>query len=219
MNKLRVLIVDDHALVRAGIRSLIEGQSGFEVVGEAAQGDEVLGKVMQLQPDVVLMDIAMPGMNGIEATKLLKREFPHIHVIILTMHDDEEFFFTLIREGASGYILKDSEPEQLVSAIRNAAKGQIYLSPAVAKALMESYVMATTGLNGENHVALTSREKDVMRLLAAGQTNREIAESLVLSRRTVEKHRQALTRKLGLSNRDDLTRYAIRRGLIEATAN
>jgi two-component system response regulator NreC len=219
MNKLRVLIVDDHALVRAGIRSLIEGQSGFEVVGEAAQGDEVLGKVMQLQPDVVLMDIAMPGMNGIEATKLLKREFPHIHVIILTMHDDEEFFFTLIREGASGYILKDSEPEQLVSAIRNAAKGQIYLSPAVAKALMESYVMATTGLNGENHVALTSREKDVMRLLAAGQTNREIAEALVLSRRTVEKHRQALTRKLGLSNRDDLTRYAIRRGLIEATAN
>lgn len=219
MNKLRVLIVDDHALVRAGIRSLIEGQSGFEVVGEAAQGDEVLGKVMQLQPDVVLMDIAMPGMNGIEATKLLKREFPHIHVVILTMHDDEEFFFTLIREGASGYILKDSEPEQLVSAIRNAAKGQIYLSPAVAKALMESYVMATTGLNGENHVALTSREKDVMRLLAAGQTNREIAESLVLSRRTVEKHRQALTRKLGLSNRDDLTRYAIRRGLIEATAN
>ena len=219
MNKLRVLIVDDHALVRAGIRSLIEGQSGFEVVGEAAQGDEVLGKVIQLQPDVVLMDIAMPGMNGIEATKLLKREFPHIHVIILTMHDDEEFFFTLIREGASGYILKDSEPEQLVSAIRNAAKGQIYLSPAVAKALMESYVMATTGLNGENHVALTSREKDVMRLLAAGQTNREIAEALVLSRRTVEKHRQALTRKLGLSNRDDLTRYAIRRGLIEATAN
>ena len=219
MNKLRVLIVDDHALVRAGIRSLIEGQSGFEVVGEAAQGDEVLGKVMQLQPDVVLMDIAMPGMNGIEATKLLKREFPHIHVVILTMHDDEEFFFTLIREGASGYILKDSEPEQLVSAIRNAAKGQIYLSPAVAKALMESYVMATTGLNGENHVALTSREKDVMRLLAAGQTNREIAEALVLSRRTVEKHRQALTRKLGLSNRDDLTRYAIRRGLIEATAN
>jgi len=219
MNKLRVLIVDDHALVRAGIRSLIEGQSGFEVVGEAAQGDEVLGKVIQLQPDVVLMDIAMPGMNGIEATKLLKREFPHIHVVILTMHDDEEFFFTLIREGASGYILKDSEPEQLVSAIRNAAKGQIYLSPAVAKALMESYVMATTGLNGENHVALTSREKDVMRLLAAGQTNREIAESLVLSRRTVEKHRQALTRKLGLSNRDDLTRYAIRRGLIEATAN
>ena len=219
MNKLRVLIVDDHALVRAGIRSLIEGQSGFEVVGEAAQGDEVLGKVIQLQPDVVLMDIAMPGMNGIEATKLLKREFPHIHVVILTMHDDEEFFFTLIREGASGYILKDSEPEQLVSAIRNAAKGQIYLSPAVAKALMKSYVMATTGLNGENHVALTSREKDVMRLLAAGQTNREIAESLVLSRRTVEKHRQALTRKLGLSNRDDLTRYAIRRGLIEATAN
>ena len=213
------MIVDDHALVRAGIRSLIEGQSGFEVVGEAAQGDEVLGKVIQLQPDVVLMDIAMPGMNGIEATKLLKREFPHIHVVILTMHDDEEFFFTLIREGASGYILKDSEPEQLVSAIRNAAKGQIYLSPAVAKALMESYVMATTGLNGENHVALTSREKDVMRLLAAGQTNREIAEALVLSRRTVEKHRQALTRKLGLSNRDDLTRYAIRRGLIEATAN
>ena len=219
MNKLRVLIVDDHALVRAGIRSLIEGQSGFEVVGEAAQGDEVLGKVIQLQPDVVLMDIAMPGMNGIEATKLLKREFPHIHVVILTMHDDEEFFFTLIREGASGYVLKDSEPEQLVSAIRDAARGQIYLSPAVAKALMESYVMATTGLNGENHVALTSREKDVMRLLAAGQTNREIAESLVLSRRTVEKHRQALTRKLGLSNRDDLTRYAIRRGLIEATAN
>ena len=219
MNKLRVLIVDDHAIVRAGIRSLIEGQSGFDVVGEAAQGDEVLGKVMQLQPDVVLMDIAMPGMNGIEATKLLKREFPHIHVVILTMHDDEEFFFTLIREGASGYVLKDSEPEQLVSAIRDAAKGQIYLSPAVAKALMESYVMTTADFKGENHAELTSREKDVMRLLAAGHTNREIAEALVLSRRTVEKHRQALTRKLGLSNRDDLTRYAIRRGLIEATAN
>ena len=215
MSKLRVLIVDDHGIVRAGIRSLLEGQSDIEVVGEAAGGEEAIEKARGLRPDLVLMDIAMPGMNGIEATRRIKEELPDISVLVLSMHDDEEFFFPVLRAGASGYILKEAEPQELLYAIRTVHLGHIFLSPAVATALLEGFVTALPAHLEENYGSLTRREKEVLRLAAAGKTNREMAEALFLSSRTVEKYRQAVMHKLGLARREDLTKYAIRRGLID----
>ena len=215
MSKLRVLIVDDHGIVRAGTRSLLEGQPDIEVVGEAAGGEEAIEKARELRPDLVLMDIAMPGMNGIEATRRIKEELPDTSVLVLSMHDDEEFFFPVLRAGASGYILKEAEPQELLYAIRTVHLGHIFLSPAVATALLEGFVTALPEHLEENYGSLTRREKEVLRLAAAGKTNREMAEALFLSSRTVEKYRQAVMHKLGLARREDLTKYAIRRGLID----
>jgi two-component system response regulator NreC len=215
MSKLRILIVDDHGVVRAGIRSLLEGRADMEVVGEAAQGEEAVEKAKQLQPNLVLMDIAMPGMSGIEATRRIKGELPDTHVLILTMHDDEEFFFPALRAGASGYAVKEIEPQELLYAIQTVSSGQVFLSPAVGKSLLEAFIAARNGVEDEKYGALTAREKEVLRLAATGQTNREIAQTLFLSIRTVEKHRQSVMHKLGLSRREELTKYAIRKGLID----
>lgn len=215
MNKLRVLIVDDHGIVRAGVRSLLEGQSDMEVAGEASSGEEALEKVKELKPDIVLMDIAMSGMNGIEATKRIKELRPETSVLVLSMHDDEEFFFPVLRAGASGYILKESEPQELLYAIRTVHIGHVFLSPAVATALLAGFVTAPPEQLEESYGSLTKREKEVLRLAAAGKTNREMAEELFLSSRTVEKYRQAVMHKLGLARREELTKYAIRRGLID----
>ncbi len=215
MDKLRILIVDDHGIVRAGIRSLLEAQPDIEVVGEAAGGEEAIEKALQFRPDLVLMDIAMPGMNGIEATKRIKKELPEVSVLVLSMHDDEEFFFPVLRAGASGYILKEAEPQELLYAIRTVYQGQVFLSPTVATTLLEGFVTARPEQQEESYGTLTRREKEVLRLAASGQTNREMAEALFLSIRTVEKYRQAVMHKLGLSRREDLTKYAIRRGLID----
>ena len=215
MGKLRVLIVDDHGIVRAGIRSLLDGQSDIEVVGEAAGGEEAVEKAKELRPELVLMDIAMPGMNGIEATRRIKEDLPDTSVLVLSMHDDEEFFFPVLRAGASGYILKEAEPQELLYAIRTVHLGHIFLSPAVATALLEGFVTALPENLEENYGSLTRREKEVLKLAAAGKTNREMAETLFLSSRTVEKYRQAVMHKLGLARREDLTKYAIRRGLID----
>jgi two-component system response regulator NreC len=217
MSTLRILIVDDHGIVRAGVRSLLEGETDMEVVGEASGGEEAIDKVRQFQPQVVLMDLAMPGMNGIEATRQIKKELPDTRVLILSMHDDEEFFFSVLRAGASGYIMKESEPQELLYAIRTVASGQVFLSPVVAKPVLEAFVTAEPGAEDKKYTTLTAREKEVFRLVAAGQSNREIAEALFLSIRTVEKHRQSAMRKLGLSRREELTRYAIRKGLINPT--
>ncbi len=214
MGKLRVLIVDDHGIVRAGIRSLLEGQPDIEVVGEATRGEEAVEKAMQLHPELVLMDIAMPGMNGIEATRRIKKELPDISVLVLTMHDDEEFFFPVLRAGASGYVLKESEPHELLYAIRVVRLGQVFLSPAVTRSVLEDFLEATVGPGDEKYSALTRREKEVLRLAAQGRTNREMAETLFLSIRTVEKHRQAVMHKLGLARREDLTKYALRKGIV-----
>jgi two-component system response regulator NreC len=215
MSQLRVLIADDHAIVRAGVRSLLEGEPDIEVVGEAASGAEAVEKAAQLQPHLVLMDIAMPGMGGIEATGQLKKDLPHVRVLVLTMHDDEEFFFAVLRAGASGYILKHSEPQQLLYAIRSVGDDQTFLSPTVARALLDGYVSVASDQENEKYGTLSPREREVLQLVAGGQTNREIAESLFLSIRTVEKHRQAAMRKLDLSSPGDVMKYAIRRGLVD----
>lgn len=218
MSKLRILIVDDHGIVRAGIRSLLQSQRDIEVVGEAARGEEAVEKAVRLQPELVLMDIAMPGMDGIEATRRIKKELPDVRVLVLTMYDDEEFFFPVLRAGASGYILKEAEPQELLYAVRMVSEGQIFLSPAVAKSLLEDFLTTTAGQGDEKYSALTPRQKEVLRLAAAGRTNREMAEMLFLSIRTVEKHRQAVMHKLGLDRREELTKYAIRKGLIDFEA-
>ncbi len=215
MSKLRILIVDDHGLVRAGIQSLLEGQSELEVIGQAASGEEAIDKAIGLRPDLVLMDIAMPGMNGIEATRRIRTELPETRVLILTMHDDEQFFFPALRAGASGYILKDAEPEDLLNAIQTVGHGHVFVSSPVARSLLQTFVVTSDSLEGEKYNTLTTREEEVFRLAAAGKTNRQIAQALFLSARTVEKHRQSMMHKLGLSTREQLTRYAIRKGLIE----
>ncbi len=215
MDRITILIVDDHAVVRAGIRSLLEGQPDLEIVGEAAGGEEAIQKASELRPQLVLMDIAMPGMSGIEATRRIKKDLPETSVLVLTMHDDEEFFFPVLRAGASGYVLKEAEPQDLLNALRVVHEGQVFFSPAVAKVLLEGFVTASAGPRDEKYSSLTSREREVLKLAATGQTNRQIAEGLFLSIRTVEKHRQSVMHKLALDKREDLTKYAMRQGLID----
>lgn len=214
MSKLRVLIVDDHGIVRAGIRSLLENDVDIEVVGEAANGVGAIEKVKQLKPDMVLMDLSMPGMNGIEATRQIKNAFPETSVLIVTMHDDEEFFLPVLKSGASGYVVKESDPQELLYAIKVVRSGGVFLSPAVTKSLMK-IIFAASG-EGESYLKiLTDREKEVLKMAAAGQTNRQMAQTLFLSIRTVEKYRQAVMDKLGLSKREELTKFALRKGLID----
>ena len=216
MDRLRIMIVDDHAVVRAGIRSLLEKQSDLEVVGEASGGEEAITKASELRPHLILMDIAMPGMSGIEVTRRIKKDLPNTSILALTMHDDEEFFFPVLRAGASGYVLKEVEPHDLLNAIRMVHHGQVFFSPAVARLLLEAFVTSSPDAKDEKYRSLTGREKEVLRLAAKGHTYRQMAEQLFLSSRTVEKHLQAAMHKLGLDTREDLTKYALRRGLIDS---
>ncbi len=214
MSKLRVLIVDDHGIVRAGIRTLLESDASIEVVGEAQNGGEAVIKVRELKPELVLMDLSMPKMNGIEATKRIKDEFPSTCILILTMHDDEEFFLPVLQAGASGYVVKESEPQELLHAIKVVRSGEVFLSPVVAKSILK-VLFETRTEEYDNYYNLSKREKEVVHMAADGTTNRQIAETLFISVRTAEKHRQSAMRKLGLSKREELTKFALRKGLID----
>jgi two-component system response regulator NreC len=215
MNKIRILIADDHRLVRAGIRALLEGQADIEVVGEAGSGWEAIEQATNLQPDVVLMDIAMGDLSGLEATQEIKERTPQVAILALTMHDREEYFFAMLKAGALGYVLKESEPQELVVAIRAVQRGEAYLSPAVAKIVLEDYLLQSAGPAPSRYDSLTLREKEVLRLAAEGRTTPEIADMLHLSVKTVEKHRASMMHKLGLQSLPELIKYAIRKGLIE----
>lgn len=215
MSKIRVLIVDDHGIVRAGIRSLLEDQADIEVVGEAGSGWKAIELATHLQPDVVLMDIAMGDLSGLEATQEIRERAPDVNVLALTMHDREEYFFAMLRAGALGYVLKESEPDELLAAIRAVHRGEAFLSPAVTKAVLEDYLTQRTDQVQPRSDNLTLREHEVLRLAAEGKTTREIAEMLHLSAKTIEKHRSSMMRKLGLQSLPDLIKYAIRKGLIE----
>ncbi|MDO8613708.1 MAG: response regulator transcription factor [Dehalococcoidia bacterium] len=216
MNKVRVLIVDDHVIVRDGVRMILEAQPDIEVVGEASDGREALERTRQLLPSVVLMDIAMPGMNGLEATAAIRQELPDVQVLILTMHEDYEYFFEVLRAGASGYALKGASSNDLVSAIRAVHQGGVYLHPAVAKNLVSDYVKRMEpGEDRARYDGLSDRERQVLKLVAEGKTSQQIAEELFLSVNTVQTHRAHIMEKLGLHNRTDLIRYALRKGLVE----
>ena len=213
---IRVLLADDHALFREGLRLILESQDDLEVIGEAASGNEAVRQARSMQPDVVVMDLTMPDGGGFEATEVISKELPQTHVLVLTMHDTQEYFFRLLQAGASGYVVKGAHKADLLAAIRAVASGGVYLYPTVAKQLVGDYLrQARQGAAADQLATLTEREREVLQLLAEGKTGREIADVLVLSPATVERHRANLMAKLGLHSRAELIKYALRRGLIQ----
>jgi two-component system, NarL family, response regulator NreC len=214
MTRIRILLAEDHGLVRAGIRALLERQPDMEVVGEAADGDEAIRKVGELRPDVVVMDIAMPGTTGLEATRQIKARFPDVRILILTMLEDQRYFFESIQAGACGFIVKGAMPDELLSAVQTVAQGQVYLYRSLNQKLLDEYLDQAI-LDQAAIKALTERELQVVRLISAGRTGKQIAEALEISANTAERHRQNIMAKLGLHKRADLIKYAVRKGLIQ----
>ena len=215
MNKIKVLVVDDHPIVREGICALLAVVGDVEVVAEAANGNEAIDMVRELQPDVVLMDIAMPIMGGLEATRRICREFPKTKVLILTQYDDKEYVLPVIEAGASGFVSKADASSELISGIRSVYRGDSYLSPPAAKLLVEGYrFKAGSRVSKDPYDRLTDRERDVLKLMAEGRTNQEIANILVISRKTVEGHKSNLMAKLDIHNQTELVKYALRKGII-----
>ena len=209
---IRILIADDHGVLRAGLRALLNAEPDLEVVGEAADGDEALRLTRTLRPDIVLMDVSMPGCGGIEATRRLKELRSDVRVLILTVHEDSGLLQEAIRAGASGYILKRAAESELVNAIQAVWRGDLYVHPAMTRALFASTIHAPA----DNQVAietLTPREVEVLRLIAQGHTNRQMADLLTLSVRTIESHRANMMQKLDLHSRVELVRYAMKHGL------
>lgn len=215
--KIKVVVADDHAIVREGVRMILAKERDIEVVGEAADGAQALQLVETAKPEVVVMDISMPGMGGIEATQKVKERYPKVNVLALTMHEDESYVFQLLRAGASGYVLKRAAAHDLVQAVRAAAKGEAFLYPSVARKVVEDYLKRVeAGEEKERYDGLTQREKEVLTLIAQGLSNQEIADKLYISIKTVQTHRAHILEKLNLHDRTELVRYAIRKGLIEA---
>ena len=214
--KTRLLLVDDHAVVRSGLRMLLDGQADVEIVGEAGTASEAISAVSSFKPDVVLMDIGLPDMSGIDATKEIKRLWPDVSVVALTIHEDQEYFFKMLEAGASGYVPKRAAPEELLTAIRVAASGEVYLYPSLAKLLVTDYLTQEPVESNEQGLnELTPREQEVLTLLADGDSNAEIADKLSISPKTVSRHRENIMRKLNLHSRTELVKYAIRKGIIQ----
>lgn len=213
MLTMRVLLADDHTLVRAGFRTLLESLEGVEVVAEADDGREALRLIEIHQPDLVLMDIAMPGLNGLEATARVVDRFPFVRVVILSMHLNEEYVVRALQAGAVGYLLKDADAAELELAIRSVARGETYLSPPVSKQVIADYLRRVGDEQGPlEH--LTPRQREVLQLIAEGHTSREIAHVLGVSVKTVDSHRAQLMERLGIHDIAGLVRYAIRTGLV-----
>lgn len=219
MSPIRVLIADDHDMFREGLKVLLQPYTDIEVVGEASDGRQATDKACQLQPDVVLMDIAMPVMNGLEATRRICRESPQVKVVVLTQYDDREYVLSLVRSGASGYVTKKATASELVSAIRAAYEGNFFLQPSVASTLVQDYLQRLSELRASNseggYDRLTDREREVLQLVAEGRSNQEISAILGLSVKTVLRHRTNLMEKLDIHNRTQLIKYAIAQGLIQ----
>ena len=214
---IRLLLVDDHAVVRSGLRMLLEDQGEMEIAGEAGTAEEALRAVAALSPDVVLMDIGLPGLSGIEAARQIRRLRPETAVVALTIHEDEEYFFKMLEAGAVGYVPKRAAPEELISAIQAAALGEVYLYPSLAKFLVKDFLAQDSESRSERAVGgLTSREQEVLTHLAEGASNPEIGELLRISPKTVARHRENIMRKLNLHSRAELVKYAIRKGIIQA---
>jgi len=216
MSKIRLLLIDDHQVVRQGLRMMLDGEPDLEIVGEADTASQGLIETTRLKPDVVLMDIGLPDMSGIEATKEVKRLAPEVAVVALTIHEDEEYFFKMLEAGASGYVPKRAAPDELLTAIRVTAGGEVYLYPSLAKLLVQDYLGEGQTSRQESSLnLLTDREKEVLTLLADGLSNSEIGEQLCISPKTVARHRENIMAKLNLHSRTDLVKYAIRKGIIE----
>lgn len=213
---IRLLLVDDHAVVRSGLRMLLENERDVEIVGEASSAAEAIEAATRLKPHVVLMDIGLPDLSGIDATREIKKHASDLAIVALTIHEDEEYFFKMLEAGASGYVPKRAAPEELLTAIRAAASSQVYLYPSLAKLLVRDYLDGGRAAEEQPSSDLTDREQQVLTYLAEGASNEEIATSLVISPKTVARHRENIMRKLNLHSRSELVRYAIRKGIIKA---
>jgi two-component system response regulator NreC len=211
------MIADDHALLREGLRSLLSSYPQFQVIGEAEDGLTAVSTAVQLKPDVLLLDIAMPNMRGIEAILEIKRLEPGIRILVLSMHDREEYVFNAMKNGADGYILKKSAAAELVAALNHVLLGEIYLSPAISRHVVKNWLRDEEKMDGANRAGLeiTERERTVLKLIAEGHSNKEVANLLHISAKTVETHRARLMDKLELRTVPDLVRYAIKSGLID----
>lgn len=215
MHPIKILLADDHTIVRKGIRSLLDGEADIEVVDEAENGREVLEKVEKLLPDIVLMDSTMPVLNGLEATRQIAKRFPQVKVLVLTMHTNEEYILQFLQAGAAGYLVKQSAPQELVSAIQAVHRGDIFLSPAISRTIVEEYIrQAKISDKEDRYDQLTDREREVLQLIVEGFSNREIAERLNISLKTAGVHRINLMHKLNIHNLTELTKFAIRKGII-----
>jgi two-component system, NarL family, response regulator NreC len=218
MDKTRVLLAEDHTIVRKGLRSLLDKETGIKVVGEAEDGREAIVKAEELYPDVVVMDIAMPGLNGLEATRQIKKRFSDMKIIILTMHANEEYILQSLKAGASGYLVKKAAPAELISAINAVHKGDSFLSPSISRTVIDEYIRRSKEISegAEGFEQLTVREREVLQLIAEGRKTREIAELLYISIKTVETHRAHIMNKLDIHSTAELTRYAMRKGIISS---
>ena len=213
---IRLLLVDDHAVVRSGLRMLLESEADVEIVGEAGTAREALDGMTTLRPDVVLMDIGLPDLSGIDAAREIKQKYPETAIVALTIHEDEEYFFKMLEAGASGYVPKRAAPEELLTAIQAAANGEVYLYPSLAKLLVKDYLTQEQETKDMRTLdGLTTREQEVLAHLADGASNAEIAEALNISPKTVARHRENIMRKLNLHSRSELVKYAIRKGIIQ----
>ncbi len=215
MDEMKLLLVDDHEVVRTGLRMLLENQPNIKIVGEANTGLHALEMADALNPDVVIMDITLPDISGIEATRRLRLAHPNLPVVALTIHEDEQYFFEMLQAGASAYVPKRAAPEDLINAIEAVYAGEVYIYPTLAKLLVADFISrAGEGVVKATVDGLTPREQEVLSVLAEGLSNDEIAERLAISRHTVARHRENLMRKLNLHSRSELVKYAIRKGLI-----
>ncbi len=209
MKKIRILLADDHALVRDGMKTLLKDVSDFYVVGEASDGMEVIKKTEELTPDIVTLDISMPGMNGLDTIEVLHRRFPKTKILVLTMHENEEYAYQVFKSGAGGYLLKNSDKKDLITAIRTVQKGDRYFSRSVSAVTEKDY-----DAEKKSSIPLTRREKEILRLIVDGMTNQEIADKLFISPRTVDTHRSNLMQKLDIKNTAGLVRFAIENGIV-----
>ena len=209
---IKVLVADDHPVVRKGLQSLLTKPGHLKIVGEACDGDEALRKTRELKPDVVLMDISMPGMNGLAVTEMLRKEFPEVKVLILSVHNNRDYIFRVIQAGAHGYVSKEAPPTELLQAIESVFGGEPFFSEEIARAALSQFV--SSGGKKEPFAQLTSREREVLVLIAEGQSNKEIANKLGIGVRTIETHRERIMRRLGIHSVAGLTKYAIANGLI-----
>ena len=215
MSIIKVLLAEDHTIVRKGIRSLLDGEADIEVVGEADNGREAIAGVEALQPDIVLMDHTMPILNGLEATRQIVKRFPAVKVLILTMHTNEEYIFEFLQAGASGYLVKQTAPTELVTAIHAVYRGDSFLSPSISKTVISGFVRQSEALGGEDgYDLLTDREHEILQLITEGYSTKEVAEQLHISAKTVATHKVHIMEKLNIHSMTELVKYAIRKGVI-----
>jgi DNA-binding NarL/FixJ family response regulator len=213
MSRLRILLADDHTIVRQGLVSILKAVEDFEVVAEAADGNEAVDKALQTRPDVVVLDVTMPRLNGLEAARRIRKALPESRILVLTMHDDQEYVLKMVRAGASGYLVKDGAASELVTAIRALRAGQGYFGPQASRALAEDY-HGNRAAAEDPYSQLTDREREVFQLLVEGRTNAQVADILCISAKTVDNHRTRLMEKLGVHNTVELLRFAAKQGLL-----